>query len=162
LFYFSYLLSCLGLVGFLGSYRFKRRRNRGAKSQKLVLAWLSGLGLVAVLSWFLGFFFFPRFGCSKLRCFVGILKGKAYRIYRLCFENRSSMFQLRKNPYLLFNDGAHEFRLLTYYVKPEEQIRQLKLLKYTNIQAFGEDGRNISLFKLPALKDLYIYFLSKS
>jgi hypothetical protein len=36
---------------------FGRRRNRAAKSWKLIAGWLFGFGLKAVLGWFLGFFF---------------------------------------------------------------------------------------------------------
>lgn len=68
------------------------------------------------------------------------------------------MFQLRKKLYLLFNDEAYEFRFFTYYIKPEEQIRQLKLFNYTNCAVFGEDGKYISLSELPAVMDFYIYF----
>jgi SAM-dependent methyltransferase len=99
-------------------------------------------------------------GYSNLKCFGIKFKDEAYRICKLFLENRSSVMHLKKKPYLLFNDGVHEFRLVTYYVKPEEQIRQLKLLNFNRFQAFGEDGRNIPTSRLPSAKDFYIYFLS--
>jgi hypothetical protein len=66
---------------------------------------------------------------------------------------------VKKEPSLLFNDGVHDFRLVTYYVKPGEQINQLKTVDFGNIRVFGTDGKEIPLSNLVSVKDSYLYFL---
>ena len=52
--------------------------------------------------------------------------------------------KLKKEKYAVVNDGAHQFRLLTYYIKPKEQIKQLKNLQFNNIRVFSpETGKEI-------------------
>ncbi len=46
---------------------------------------------------------------------------------------------LLQSPYAVFNDGAHDFELQTYYIKPKEQIKQL-----TDSNLFG----NVSVYSL--------------
>lgn len=50
----------------------------------------------------------------------------------------------KKEKYTLINDGAHQFRLLTYYINPKEQIKQLNNLQFKNIRVFSpETGKEI-------------------
>lgn len=46
-----------------------------------------------------------------------------------------------QQPYGVFNDGAHDFRLKTYYIRPEEQIRQLGIC-YEDIRLFEKSTGN--------------------
>jgi len=50
----------------------------------------------------------------------------------------------KREKYAIINDGAHQFRLLTYYITPREQIRQLSNLGFKNIRVFSsKTGREI-------------------
>lgn len=105
-------------------------------------------------------FNFQALSSGTFRQFKAKLKNEIYRICNLYSKNSHLLLNMRNNPYLLFNDDAHQFRLVTYYVKPKEQVRQLETLNYRNIRAFGADGREIAPTKLLAVKDFYLYFLA--
>ncbi len=45
--------------------------------------------------------------------------------------------------YALLNDSAHQYSLLTYYVTPDEQLRQLQRSGFAAMAAFDCDGREI-------------------
>jgi ubiquinone/menaquinone biosynthesis C-methylase UbiE len=49
----------------------------------------------------------------------------------------------RNLPYLVLNDGAHRGQLLTYYIKPMDQLAQLKDL-FSDIRVFSLTGAEIS------------------
>jgi len=103
---------------------------------------------------------FPEISSLPFQQFKAKLTRESYRIYRLCFENSARvLLNVRKKPFLLFND-ERQFRLVTYYIKPEEQVRQLKALNFRKIRAFGEDGREIPPVELNAVEDFYLYFLA--
>jgi len=51
---------------------------------------------------------------------------------------------LKKEKYTLINDGAHQFRLSTYFIQPKEQFKQLENLGFKNIRIFSlETGKEI-------------------
>ena len=55
-----------------------------------------------------------------------------------------SFKKLKYKKYALINDGAHQFRLLTYYIRPKDQIKQLSNLGFRNIQVYSlADGKQI-------------------
>ena len=41
-------------------------------------------------------------------------------------------------PYSVVRDGAEEFLLTTYYINPNEQIRELKNMEFKNVRVFSE------------------------
>lgn len=45
--------------------------------------------------------------------------------------------------YALLNDPAHEYRLLTYYISPQAQVRQLERAGFAVRCAFGMDGQAV-------------------
>lgn len=49
----------------------------------------------------------------------------------------------RHGGYALLNDSAHQYSLLTYYVTPEEQARQLEQARFALLCAFDGNGREI-------------------
>lgn len=68
---------------------------------------------------------------------------------------------LLSQPHAVFNDGAHDFRLETYYVKPAEQVRQLQQ-HFTDIRLFGRDGEALDgLEAQSAATDTWIYYLCR-
>ena len=61
-----------------------------------------------------------------------------------------------KQPHAVLNDGAHNFGLRTYYVRPDEQILQLKAAGFGQVRLFGfHTGREIA----PTDDDLFPYYL---
>jgi ubiquinone/menaquinone biosynthesis C-methylase UbiE len=51
---------------------------------------------------------------------------------------------LKKQSHAVINDGVYDFRLKTYYVKPEYQIQQLAEAGFSRVQIFALDGQEIS------------------
>lgn len=73
--------------------------------------------------------------------------------------NRSLTSRKRFSQFALLNDGARSFRLLTYYIDPSEQLKQLKELGFEDVRAFGLDGTMISASRLQKANDSWIYYL---
>jgi len=73
-----------------------------------------------------------------------------------------SLKKLRRLPYAAINDGVHGNRLLTYYVKPAEQLEQLAPF-FEDVRAFrSSDGAMLqSLDDLRAAEDPWIYYLCR-
>ena len=88
------------------------------------------------------------------------------RLILMRLLNKKSWKALRKRvgiqKYMIFNDGAHNFRLKTYYVTPTEQIKQLTELNFSGIKIYGLlDGREIKNdSNLTGLMDGWVYYLA--
>jgi ubiquinone/menaquinone biosynthesis C-methylase UbiE len=89
-----------------------------------------------------------------------------YRLLQMRVTNKSAAWKTLRNSsqnslHHMFNDGAHNFQLKTYYITPVEQVKQLRELGYTDIKMFGlTDGKEI---KDPSkIMDHWVYFLSKA
>jgi SAM-dependent methyltransferase len=68
--------------------------------------------------------------------------------------------ELQTRPWAVVNDGAHEFRVETYYLRPSEQIRQLESA-FRDIEAFrlrGGGERIADLSAVDTCTDSWIYF----
>jgi len=87
------------------------------------------------------------------------------RLILMRLLNKKSWKALRKRvgrqKYMIFNDGAHNFRLKTYYVTPTEQIKQLTELEFSSIKIYGLlDGREIKNdSSLMSSMDGWLYYL---
>jgi len=65
------------------------------------------------------------------------------RYFLLRLLNKSFK-KLKHKRYAIINDGAHQFRLSTYYSQPKEQIKQLSNLGFKNIKVYSlADGKQI-------------------
>lgn len=67
--------------------------------------------------------------------------------------------ELQTRPWAVVNDGAHGFRVETYYLRPSEQVRQLSLA-FRDIEAYRLSGgeRIVDLGAADACTDPWIYF----
>ncbi|MCK4589171.1 MAG: class I SAM-dependent methyltransferase [Nanoarchaeota archaeon] len=78
---------------------------------------------------------------------------------RIIFSNKN-IKKIKDKNYAIINDGAHRFKLRTFYIKPKEQIKQLNHLGFKNIQIYssltGEEIKNKK--KLNWIKDSWLYF----
>ena len=80
------------------------------------------------------------------------------RYLRLIIANKQYR-KLWSKDYSLIYDGAHDFKLLTYYIKPAVQINQLKNLGFKNIRIFSlADGSQIHN-NLEKIEDWWLYYL---
>lgn len=67
---------------------------------------------------------------------------------------------LKKLNYRITNDGSHQFRLKTYFVNPQHQLKQLKKLDFSNIKVFGLSGDERDPQKLNTDAWLYYFFIN--
>ena len=68
--------------------------------------------------------------------------------------------ELTNRQYIIINDGAENFRLRTYYIRPKEQIKQLTDLGFTNVKIYGlYDGREMDPSELESAIDPWLYYL---
>ena len=85
---------------------------------------------------------------------------QCYRFARLFYENGFPR-KYRNADFAIINDGAHHFKLTTYYIKPSAQIKQLECLGYKNIRLFSlKTGEEIDHSGLNGInKDSWIYYV---
>jgi ubiquinone/menaquinone biosynthesis C-methylase UbiE len=79
-----------------------------------------------------------------------------------CYYNTiPSLRKLRQSPYALVNDGVHEKGLLTYYIRPAEQLKQLQKCGFEDIRIYrletGDVVRDES--ELNSIDDPWLYYL---
>lgn len=65
---------------------------------------------------------------------------------------------LQALPYAIINDGAHDFKLLHYYIRPAEQIKQLAAY-FTTIRVFARDGHELKANDLNSNTDGFLHYL---
>jgi ubiquinone/menaquinone biosynthesis C-methylase UbiE len=95
-----------------------------------------------------------------------LLAIRARELLQMRLLNKGELWKAIRNPsgnqrHLMVNDGAHNFRLKTYFITPVEQLNQLHELGYSDIKMYSlRDGREI---KNPNNAiDRYIYYLSRA
>lgn len=83
-----------------------------------------------------------------------------YSLFRLLLENGNPQKHLRR-PYSIVNDGTNRFSLLTYYINPEAQIKQLNEAGFSNIRLFAvSNGEEIKAAPSENTRnEHWIYFL---
>jgi ubiquinone/menaquinone biosynthesis C-methylase UbiE len=80
------------------------------------------------------------------------------RFCKLRIKNKNYK-ELSLRDYAIFTDGAQNFRVLLYYIKPASQVRQLNLLGFKNVRVFSlADGNEIKN-SLEDIKDPWLYYL---
>ena len=72
-----------------------------------------------------------------------------------------SIKKLEREKYAIIKDAGHRFRSRTYYIKPQEQIKQLEETGYKNIRVYSlSDGQEIvDQDKLSDTSDGWLYYL---
>lgn len=105
--------------------------------------------------------------CSiQLSKHPSILALRAFRLLQMRLLNKKEAWKTIRNSsrnqqHHMINDGAHNFRLKTYYITPVEQLKQLSELGYFDTKIYSlTNGREI---KNPSTAmDHWVYFLSKA
>ena len=77
-------------------------------------------------------------------------------------NNHISIEQLKESPYALINDGVHNFRLQSYYIKPAVQIKQLSD-RFTDVSVYSSStgARITDDIELNTTDDSWLYYLCK-
>lgn len=86
-----------------------------------------------------------------------------YRLGRnllLRLANMRSVTSLIAAGHAVMNDGTHGFRLKTYYITPEEQVRQLKSAGFADIDVYSVETGELVVgsSKRAMLKDGWVYY----
>ena len=84
------------------------------------------------------------------------------RYFHLRVKNENlKKLSLEKMAYI--KDGSLNFGLLVYYIKPEEQIKQLHNFGFTDVQVFSRNGKRIlDQEELIVHTDPWIYYLCRT
>lgn len=85
---------------------------------------------------------------------------QCYRYFRLIYEN-GFPGKYRNKDFAILNDGAHHFKLKTYYIRPATQVEQLERIGFKNIRLLSlKTGGEVEKARLNgAGKDSWIYYL---
>jgi len=75
-------------------------------------------------------------------------------------QNRNWRQKRANATHMIIKDGA--FGLFTFYIEPEEQVRQLEELGFTDVKAFALCGRQLELTDLARAEDPWLYYLCSS
>ncbi len=118
-----------------------------------------------------GFFFFSSHNLAYARHNLRLMRlGNLLRPHRLVRSIRKARKLRILNPeyhnmirkaYAVINDGAHESRLCTYYINPDEQIAQLHRAGFGEIQALGVDGSDMNVSSSRVEHSAWVHYLCK-
>lgn len=77
-----------------------------------------------------------------------------------CFNHSTTLEQLNLSNHAIIKDESHNFRLKTYYVRPQEQINQLEA-DFNNVQVYSwENGTELKTRnELSSNTDMWLYYL---
>jgi ubiquinone/menaquinone biosynthesis C-methylase UbiE len=112
---------------------------------------------------------FKRRSAYKFRGFVSaqgpveLIKQNAVRIIRYFKGILNHLHYQRQEEhardYSIINDPSHSYSLLTYYIKKENQVRQLEQMGFSGIQMVDEHGSLITLDE--DCRDGWIYYICR-
>ena len=69
-------------------------------------------------------------------------------------------YQRKTQEFLIINDGAHHFRLRTYYVHPGAQVRQLMAMGFDDVKVLTLDGKVIIPGEQERTPDPWLYYFA--
>lgn len=81
---------------------------------------------------------------------------------RFVYNWRARAAAVRRAPYMVINESAHSRRVLTYYIRPEEQLNQLRP-NFTDVRVFSfASGREIAGHdEIQNAQDMCLYYLCR-
>jgi ubiquinone/menaquinone biosynthesis C-methylase UbiE len=82
-------------------------------------------------------------------------------LIRFYYNRGVEINKLKNSKYAIFNDGVHNYRLQTYYIKPIEQIKQLyETGLFKDVRVFSLSGSEMkSETDLKCIEDIWLYYL---
>lgn len=66
--------------------------------------------------------------------------------------------QVETLDYALVNDEAHDYALLTYYITPDAQVRQLEQVGFTDVRIYDQSGVEIVS---ASTESIWLYYASR-
>jgi ubiquinone/menaquinone biosynthesis C-methylase UbiE len=100
-------------------------------------------------------FEFPRLSGSNIRALRKSLS--EWLTLRLYYNRIFTLEKLKHRAHALVNDGVHGGRLQTYYIRPEEQLKQLNPY-FKDIQLYGLAGNRLGDCELTDIDDPWVYY----
>lgn len=84
------------------------------------------------------------------------------RRYARIRKHNGPLSRIRRSTHAIINDGAHHFRLSTFYIAPSEQLKQLQTLGFSEVQMISiSSGQRIDTADLASVTDPWIYYLCR-
>ena len=84
---------------------------------------------------------------------------KHFKFIRL---NKITKQSLQESDHLIINEGAHNFGLRHYFVRPRHQLEQLRQAGFDNIRIVGlSDGKEVKEEDLSTNEDFWLYYLCR-
>lgn len=83
-------------------------------------------------------------------------------VLRFVYNWRVRAATVRRSQYMMINDGAHSCQLLTYYIRPEEQLGQLSE-NFSDIRVFSlvSGSEILGHSELRNVQDSWLYYLCR-
>jgi ubiquinone/menaquinone biosynthesis C-methylase UbiE len=92
---------------------------------------------------------------NPLKTYVNLVMVALLRLFNLSITRD----RLENADYLIIKDESHNFRLQTYYIRPEAQIKQLEC-SFDNIEIYSwKSGKFLDRQELAINYDLWLYYL---
>ena len=91
---------------------------------------------------------------------INILKPLSIIRYIVLSILNKEFYKKQQEKYTFIKGAGHLFRLNSYFIQPEEQIKQLHDIGFENIRVFDlHDGKEIESSSFSTLNDNYLYYL---
>jgi ubiquinone/menaquinone biosynthesis C-methylase UbiE len=101
------------------------------------------------------FDFRQQFSLNPLKTYVNLVMAAFLHLFNLPM----TLKELRRSPYAILKDESHNFRLNTYYIRPQEQLEQLKL-HFENTRIYSwQTGLEITPPDKHYRSDGWLYYL---
>ncbi len=79
---------------------------------------------------------------------------------RMKNHRRNRKYERFEDDYWIINDRAHAYKLLTYYVPQDVQMRQLRDVGFETLEMYGLDGRSLPFDEVDR-KSSWIYYVAR-
>lgn len=102
------------------------------------------------------FSFREKISLNPLKTYVNLIMVTLLRLFNLSIKRQ----QLKTADYLIIKDESHNFRLQTYYIRPEAQIQQLKdYFSEVEVYSWKSGQRIADATELSANSEMWLYYL---
>lgn len=81
---------------------------------------------------------------EKFQFNIGYLKNCLYCLYHLPKHLQMKKHEVHADEFAVINDNAHGFSLLAYYISIPEQVKQLKGVGFSGIEAYDMEGNPVT------------------
>jgi ubiquinone/menaquinone biosynthesis C-methylase UbiE len=103
------------------------------------------------------FDFRQQFSLNPLKTYVNLVMASFLHLFNLPM----TLKQLRRSSYFILKDESHNFRLNTYYIRPQEQLNQLALhFRDTKIYSW-KSGLEVTIEDTQYHSDMWLYYLCR-